>query len=317
MQWLVSGSQSSASVAGDEQGMYSVSGLEEGEYQVSVTDMQRFSPYTTTYNIRGSATFDIDFRAGTVRGRVLDSGTNEPIGNVNVQFRTTTPGTEMRATRAALSDPNGNFSLDFVHPGSYVITASREGYGNVVQEMSFTDAGRDDLELRLSRNDGVALNIVDARDGRTLSAQVIVFDAQGRVVHDSRGMFRFGDAAKEMRLPLAPGTYQATIFVPEYAARHVSITSPSSPTVTVTPGGSIVVRSKHNIRRRMRVLDASGMVYPRFSVMPFTRDLPPGTLPIEHVAPGSYTLVLLNDDESPAATVPVVVREGETVTVDL
>jgi protocatechuate 3,4-dioxygenase beta subunit len=312
-----SGSQTSASVAADEQGMYSVSGLEEGEYNVSVTDMQRYSPYMTTYSIRGSANFDIEFRAGTVRGRILDAGTNEPVGNVNVQFRTTTPGSEMRATRAALSDNNGNFSLDFVHPGSYVITASREGYGNVVQEMSFTDAGRDDLELRLSRNDGVALNIVDARDGRTLSAQVMVFDGQGRLVHDSRGIFRFGDAAKEMRLPLAPGTYQATIFVPEYAARHISITSPSSPTVAVTPGGTIVVRSKHNVRRRMRVLDASGMVYPRFNVMPFTRDLPPGTLPIEHIAPGSYTLVLLNDDETAASTVPVVVREGETVTVDL
>jgi protocatechuate 3,4-dioxygenase beta subunit len=312
-----SGSQSSASVSTDEQGMYSVSGLEEGEYNVGVTDMQRFSPYTTTYTVRGSATYDIDFKAASVRGRVIDAGTNEALDNATIQFRSAATGIDMRGGRTAMTDSNGVFSLDFVNPGPYVISASREGFGNSVQELTITESGREDLELRLSRNDGVVLTIVDARDGRSLSGQVIVFDAQGRQVYDSRGNFRFGDAAKEMRLPLAPGAYSATIFVPDYAPRHMSITSPSSPSIAVTPGGTILVRSQHNTRRRMRLVDASGMAYPRFMTTPFTRELPPGTLPIEHVAPGSYTLVLLNDDETPAGTQPVTIREGETVTVDL
>jgi hypothetical protein len=120
-----------------------------------------------------------------------------------------------------------------------------------------------------------------------------------------------------MRLPLSPGSYSATIFVSDYAPRHVNLTSPSTPTVDVTPGGTILVRSKHNTRRRMRLVDAAGMAYPRYMGTPFTRDLPPGTVTIDRVAPGSYTLVLLNDDESVAGTQPVSVREGETVTVDL
>ncbi|HYC88141.1 MAG TPA: carboxypeptidase-like regulatory domain-containing protein [Thermoanaerobaculia bacterium] len=315
-----SGGGASASVTADEQGMYTVTGLEEGEYSVSVIDSQRYSPYTTTYTVRGSATFDIDFKAANVRGRVIDSATNEPLENVNIQFRSTATGSEMRGMRTAMTDSNGVFTVDFVNPGAYIITASRDGFGNSVQEMTFTDAGRDDLELRLSRNDGVVLSIIDARDGRTLSGQVVVFDPQGRQVYDSRGNFRFGDSPKEMRLPLAPGSYTATIWVPDYTSVTTSFSSPSPQPVTVrvTPGGTIVVRSKHSVRRRMRLLDASGAAYPRvMSATPFTRDLPPGTVNIDHVAPGSYTLVLLNDDESTAATQPVVVREGETVVVDL
>jgi protocatechuate 3,4-dioxygenase beta subunit/uncharacterized GH25 family protein len=312
-----SGAQSSASVSTDDQGQYTVSGLEEGEYNVAVMDVQRFSPYNTTYNVRGSATFDIDYKAASVRGRVLDGATNEPVDNATVQFRASTPGGEMRGMRTALTDSNGVFTVDFVNPGSYIITASRDGFGNTTQDVLLTDAGRDDLELKLSRNDGVKMSIVDARDGRALSGQVLVFDGQGRVVYDSQGAMRFGDAAKEMRLPLAPGSYTATVMAFNYAPIHVTLSSPSSPTVSLTPGGTILVRSKHNERRRMRLLDSRGVPYPRFGAMPMPRDLPPGTATLERIAPGAYTLVLLNDDDSPAATQPVSVREGETATVDL
>ncbi|HVG22857.1 MAG TPA: carboxypeptidase regulatory-like domain-containing protein [Thermoanaerobaculia bacterium] len=312
-----SGSQPSAAVSTDEQGLYSVSGLGEGEYSVSVTDVQRFSPFMTTYQVRGSATYDIDFKAGTVRGRVIDAATNEPVNNATVQFRASMPGQEMRGGRTVVTDSNGVFTVDFVHAGSYVVSASRDGYGNAVLETTFGESGRDDLELKLSRNDGVTVTLVDARDQSTLSGQVAVFDAQGRPVYDSRANFRFGDAAKEMRLPLAPGSYTATIFVQDYAPMHVTLTSPSTPRFMMSPGGTILVRSKYDVRRRIRLLDASGMPYPRVGTMPMIRDVPPGTIPLEHIAPGSYTLVLLNDDDTPAASQTVVVRERQTVTVDL
>ncbi|HUR82647.1 MAG TPA: carboxypeptidase regulatory-like domain-containing protein [Thermoanaerobaculia bacterium] len=313
-----SGSQASAAANTDEQGMYSVAGLEEGEYNVTVTDIQRFSPYNTTYTVRGSGTFDIDFKAASVRGRVIDAATNEPVDNASVQFRATAAGVDFRGVRAAMTDSAGAFSIDFVNPGSYQITASRDGYGNVTEDVTLGESGSENIELKLSRNDGVALNIVDGRDGRALSGMVTVFDAQGRIAYDTRGIMRFGDSsAHETRLPIAPGSYTATVMVPEYAPRSISITSPSKPTISMTPGGTILVRSRHNQRKRMRLLDSSGMWYPRWSATPIPRDLPPGTATLEHIAPGSYTLVLLNDDDSAAGTQSVSVREGETVTVDL
>ena len=312
-----SGSQSSASVATDEQGAYTVSGLEEGEYNVAVVDVQRFSPYNTTYSVRGSSTFDIDYKAASVRGRVIDAGTGEAVENATVQFRSSSPGNEMRGTRTSVTDSTGMFIIDFVNPGSYVITASREGFGNAMQDLVLGDSGRDDLELKLSRNDGVTLSVVDARDGRAINGLVFVYDTQGRLVYDSQTAMRFGDAAKELRLPLSPGSYRATVMSFNYAPVHINVQSPSSPRISLSPGGTIVVRSRHNERRRMRLLDSSGMPYPRIGAMPMPRDLPPGTATFEHIAPGAYTLILLNDDESPASTQSVSVREGETVTVDL
>jgi len=312
-----SGAQSSASVSTDEQGLYTVSGVEEGEYNVSVVDVQRFSPYNTTYTVRGSSTFDIDYKAGSVRGRVIDASTNEAIENATVQFRSSTPGSEMRGTRTSVTDSNGVFTIDFVNPGSYIINASRDGFGNTMQDLVLGESGRDELELELSRNDGVTLTIVDARDGRTINGIAWVYDGQGRLVYDSQSAMRFGDAARELRLPLAPGSYSATVTSFNYAPVQVSIQSPSPAKVALSPGGTIVVRSRHNERRRMRLLDSRGMPYPRFGVAPMPRDLPPGTATLEHIAPGAYTLVLLNDDDSTATMTQVRVREGETVTVEL
>jgi large repetitive protein len=311
------GSQTSASVTADEQGVYQVSGLESGEYTVMVVDSQRFSPYSTTYNVRGGGTFDIDFKAASIRGRVVNAGTNEPIADASVQFRPAQVTLGNNMPRSAVTDPSGGFAIDFVPPGSYVVTASREGFGNQVLDLQVGDGGRDDIELKLNRNDGVTLKVVDGRDGRALSAMLVVFDMQGRVVHENRMYFRGTDAVSDTKVPLSPGQYIATVSSMGYAPRTATFSSPSSQTVSLTPGGTIRVRSKHSTRRRMRLHDASGMHYPRFSPRPLPYDLPPGTIPFEHIAPGAYTLQLLNDDESVASTTQVIVREGEVVEVEL
>jgi hypothetical protein len=311
------GSQTSASVTADEQGSYQVSGLESGEYTVMVVDSQRFSPYSTTYNVRGAGTFDIEFKAASIRGRVVNAGTNEAIPDASVQFRPAQAAAGFTMPRSAVTDPSGGFAIDFVPPGSYVVTASREGFGNQVLELQVGDGGRDDVELKLNRNDGVTLKVVDARDGRALSAMLVVFDMQGRVVHENRMFFRGTDAVSDTKVPLSPGQYIATVSSSGYAPRTATFSSPSAQTVSLTPGGTIVVRSKHSTRRRMRLHDASGMHYPRFSPRAFPYDLPPGTVPLEHIAPGAYTLQLLNDDESVAETKQVIVREGEVVEVEI
>jgi len=309
------GGRTGAGVTADDQGMYRVSGLEAGEYRVSVNDMQRGGAYSTTYTLRGSATFDIDYKSGMVRGRVIDASSNEPVADASVTLRATSG--DARTNRSAMTDPSGSFVLEHVPAGSYAITAGGNGYGNQMLDLTLGEAGRDGLELKLSRNDGVTLRVVDARDGRPLSAMVTVFDPQGRIVHDNRMMFG-GPDPSEIRLPVAPGSYTATVTTTMYAPRSISFTSPSTQTVAMTPGGTILVQSKHSTRRRIRLLDASGMLYPRLGQPITTRDLMPGTLPLERVAPGTYTLQLLEtDSDAILATTQVVVREGETVPVSI
>jgi hypothetical protein len=103
-----------------------------------------------------------------------------------------------------------------------------------------------------------------------------------------------------------------------YAQRTVTVQSPSKQTVTLTPGGTLVLQSKHSERRRIRLIDSSGATYPRTGAQrAFSFELPPGTLPLENIAAGAYTVQLLNDDETVAASKQVVVREGMTERVDI
>lgn len=77
--------QTYASATTDEQGLYSLTGAEEEEYTVQVLDVNRATPYSTAYTVRGSATFDVDYRTSSVRGTVMDAETSEPLANASIQ----------------------------------------------------------------------------------------------------------------------------------------------------------------------------------------------------------------------------------------
>lgn len=312
------GSAPSGNATTDEQGQYSISGLEPGEHMVWIRDFARGGSYNTTYTVRGSDTYDVEYKAGSVRGRVVSASTNEGINGATVQLKPAATSDFRGSSYSAAADPNGNFVIEFVPPGAYTVTAGGEGYANDVSEMTFGEAGRENLELKLMRNEGVKVKVVDLRDGRALAGIVVAFNRGGGVAHDSRGSMRFGDSAPEdVSVPLPPGSYTATVSAFNYAPRSVTITSPSTPTVALTPGGTIRLTSKHSQRRRFRLLDSTGTHYPRWETRPAPGFLMPGMIPMEHIAPGVYTLQLLNDDETVADTTQVMVREGETVDVSI
>ena len=314
-----SSTQSTGSASTDEQGQYSVSGLEPGEYAVYVMDIQRFSPYQTTYEVRGSATFDIEYKASAVRGRVMSSE-GDPVVDARVTLRPST-SEGFRVDMGASSDVNGAFTLDSVAPGTYMVSADKSGYGNHVTEVTVTDDGAPEVELRLSKNPGVTLKVVDARDGRTLSAMIYVFDAAGRFVQDSG--FRFGggmDSAADAKLSLAPGSYVATVTSMGYAPLTVNLTAPGSQTIPLSPGGRVVIKSSRSDVQRIRLVDARGMRYPRLPNRPPASDLAPNpaVMQLDNVAPGTYAIeVMTNNDTTVVKSIPVTVREGATVEVNV
>jgi len=313
-------SQSMSAGSTDEEGRYSITGLEQGEYNVMVMDMQRLSPYSTTYTVRGSGTFDIDYKANALRGRVIDAATNMPIADANVQLRTNDGGASgFRGTRAAMTDAGGTFVFDGVSPGSYVANATKDGFGNEAMNLMIGETAPDDLELKMSRNDGVVLKVVDARDGRTLDAIVSVYDMQGRLVHENRMFFGGAEGASDAKLPLAAGNYTASVSSMGYAMRAVSFQSPSTQTVALTPGGALSIRSKHSSRARVRLIDSSGAAYPRYGTRPSSTELnpSPGTTLMEHLEPGTYTLQLLGDNDVALDSVRVTVLEGQTMTAEI
>jgi uncharacterized GH25 family protein len=312
------GSRGSGTSPTDSDGRYSVTGLEKGEYSVMVSDSQRGgTPYSTTYQVHGTATWDIDYKTNTLRGRVLDRSTNEPLPNVTVALRNASGTEGPRYTRSGLTDATGAFLVDTIPPGSYIATATKEGFANESKELYVTESATPDLEFSLGRNAGVVLTVVDARDGRSLSARAVAFDMQGRIADETRMVFGGGDTGS-ITLNVAPGSYIATISANGYAPRQVTIQSPSTQTVALSPGGTVQLRSKHDQPMRIRLIDASGAPYPRFSISMPSRDLlpSPGTTTMSNIAAGTYTLQLMSG-EVVVDSKRLVVMEGQTVSEEI
>jgi len=302
----------------DEEGMYSIAGLDDAEYNVNVMDLQRFGSYSTTYQVTGSATFNIDYKANVLRGRVIDAMTNTPLANANVQLRSADSTEGFRGAKAATTDAGGTFVLD-VTPGSYIANASKDGYGNDSRTVMIGDRQPEDLEFKISRSEGVTLKVVDARGGRSLDASASVYNSQGQLVPDSRMPFPISEGGADLKLNLAPGRYTASVSAFGYATRTIAFDSPSVQTVPMTPGGTLMVRSKQSTRARVRLIDSSGAPYPRSSMRPTWFDLSPspGTTPIEHIAPGTYTLQLLGDNDSVLDSERVTISEGQTTSTEM
>jgi uncharacterized GH25 family protein len=303
--------QTYASGSTDEQGQYTVSGVEEGDYSVEVIDMQRYSPYTTAYTVRGSATFDVEFSTSAIRGTVVDAATSEPLPNAEIQVNAAAPTESFRMARGATTDAAGTFMLESVPPGNYVVRSSKSGYGTDTREVTLSERP-EELQVKMSRSDSITLKIVDARDGRPLGGMVWVYDAQGRIVYDTMRMFRGDSDAGEMSLPLAPGSYTATVTANNYASVNIAVQSPSpARSIALTPGGRLLIRSKHSMNRLVRLIDANGLPYGRFNNPRPSRELlpQPGTTQITNVAPGTYTLQLL-DGERVVDSTEVTVQEG-------
>ncbi|HEX7190558.1 MAG TPA: carboxypeptidase-like regulatory domain-containing protein [Thermoanaerobaculia bacterium] len=294
----------------DDSGNYTASGLSDGSYGVMVMDTQRMNPYSIHYDVHGSATFDIDIKTATLTGHVTDAGSGDPVDKARIQMKSKETGFGgMISTRGATTDSSGNFTIDSVTPGTYTITADKDGYGNDVRDVAMTESGAAPVQLTIAPANGVTLTVVDARDGQPLNPAINVFDSAGRNVYQSifRGM---PTGSSSTSIPLSPGQYTATVAAMNYAPRSVSFTSPSSQTVQLTPGGSIIVTAKNTDNtRRARLIDANGAVYARPFSPDATYPIPGTNNTISNIAPGTYRMqVLVNG--AIVNTVTVTVAEG-------
>jgi protocatechuate 3,4-dioxygenase beta subunit len=305
--------QTTARTTTNSNGEYQVSGLDDATYNVSIVDLQRSAPYNGSYQVRGSGTYDIDIKSASLRGRVIDSDGNA-VADAMVSLREKTDTGSRFAMRGAQTDVSGVFIIDNVSAGSYSVSAEKNGYGTKAVDTIVDDNGGD-VEIRLAKEAGVTLRVVDARDGRLLTPRVHVTDSRDVAVYDPPFM---GGSAEPIKLPLQSGTYRALIMAQGYAAQTVTITSPSSPTIGMTPGGSIIVQSKGSGLRRARLLGSDGKDYIRgYGPTIFTIDPSPGVTVLNNIAPGMYILQILGDGNQVTATAPVSVIDGQQASVSI
>lgn len=295
----------------DADGMYEAPGLEAGEYNVMVFDMARMSSFQTSTSVRGSGTFDLEIQGKRVGGRVVDASTNQPIESAAVVLE---PTAGMRfGGYPTTTGADGGFSFEDVAPGSYQLRASKDGFGQEVRDLSLSESSQEDLELRLHSSDGVSIRVVDARDGRELRGFVSIVDGAGRVAWE--GVFDPSGKGSTV-VPLAAGSYRSLVNVNGYAPRTFSINAPSGlVTIGVSPGGSLRIEGLSE-RRLARILESNGEPWRR------SRWSLPPEFPIDSagarfdaIAPGSYTLEILDGSGASASRKPFTIVEGQATVV--
>ncbi|HEV2722981.1 MAG TPA: carboxypeptidase regulatory-like domain-containing protein [Thermoanaerobaculia bacterium] len=307
--------QTNATTQTDGTGYYELSGLADGPYSVQVIDFNRLAPYWTSYNVSGSGTFDVEIRTANVRGRVLDATNDQPLNQARVEIRPVGSDTPIN-TQATTTDASGNFSLPAVPLGSYQVSADMEGYGHTLKDLQVQDAPPD-VELKLSPSAGIVLNVVDGRDGRLLAAQPRVVDMQGRAIDTG---FRFTNTPEPLKIDVSPGTYRVTLYAANYAAKTITVPAPSSQNVAMTPGGTLLIKSKSSASNlRVRLIDGNGLPYGRMGFSEGTYPLlaSPAMTTLPNVAPGVYRLDVLDTTDRVVNSTSVTISDGVPTTVEI
>jgi protocatechuate 3,4-dioxygenase beta subunit len=293
----------------DEDGRYSIEGLSDGNYVVQVSG-QGVS-HRKAFAVSGDTNGDIDVPMISISGVVTDSGSNEPIEGASVQAESGAEAGPYSIKRAT-TDSRGFYLIDNVDPGNYQVSARKEGYQLKTQPVSVSGSAAE-VNLSLARGDGLAVRAVDGLTGLPLSWLVVLAYSSSGTVAFSGGVPL--DAEGRGEIPsLTPGQYTLSLSAAGYAQRSFPVQVPSGTlAITLTPGGRLDIRTNVDVNARM--VDATGAPYGAWSRRDRMFSFGPPGLVMDHIAPGSYRLVV--DGSEGESSYPFSIAEGQTTTVQI
>lgn len=287
----------------DARGVYEITGILPGQYNVFVGNSRR--SYETEHRVTGSGTFDISIDRDLVSGRVVDAD-GKPIVDASIELARATTREVLNSVK---SDGAGAFSVE-LPAGEYIATASAEGYLAAVQRVQ---AGAP-FEITLNRGAGLEVRLVDARTNRAMNGYVVAVDANGTQYRP----FETKDVIH--KLPLAPGSYRVSASADGYASQSMRVTAPAQGPITfpLTPGGTLVIRTQRAAAEVVKLVMPNGEEYVQChcnGIAAIRLSGPVTTVP--HVAPGSYTMQVLDGDGRVLTSHPVTIIEGQTATAEI
>ncbi len=232
-----------ASTAGygttDSSGSCRLTGLKGGTYNVTVQSMVIGSAAPDQkIDLNGDQTLEFVLPAGNLAGRVVGSGSGQPLADVQVQTRTMSADGTSGITHDATTDSSGRFRLTGLEAGPISLTAQKRGF--LVETRTVTADTDQDLVIELARGDGLD---VTGRDGllgtplETFTARV--FDGAGAELPTSYVLL---DSAGVGEIPsLKPGSYSIIAASRGFAPvtyDGVPVPGPAL-AVRLTPGGTL------------------------------------------------------------------------------
>ena len=295
----------------DRDGHYQVN-LAPGPYRVTVAG--RGVSYETEYVAVESGPFDIDVTGGALRGRAVQAGTDTPVSGVDVSLWLV-GGDENAPVNTLQTSAQGGFEAPILREGRYRVVTGKKGFGQQVREVEISRGATADVLIELQPAAGVSVKVSDARDGRTLEAIVVVRDGAKRIVANKHAG---QDADGAVSIPLADGPYVLSTSASGYGTKTLPITAPAKGLqVGLTPGGTLVIESARNLRGRIRLVQPDGEEYVRCWCNGIADiKLQGRRTTVDHVAPGSYTIELVDGPETFPPR-PVVISEDQTATVTI
>lgn len=273
------------------EGVYEASGLSAGAYKIIVRQFTGASILREDYTVGGDARHDIDIRASSIRGKVLDANSSAPLADTIIVI-------DAGGARAT-TDSAGNFVLDVEGDGAYTVRAQRQRYQSASRDVTVANGQTAPVELRLESADAATVRVMDVTTGRPVEAYVGVTDGAHKQVYTAQGSSDDGVA----RIYVAPGTYSLIVRVNGYAPENATLVVPGPEVrVLVMRGGTVVLQSKSAAHVRGGLTRAGGLPIPIFDRA-------------VNVPPGSYTLEVVGESGKGSTKYPVTVIDGQTTIV--
>jgi len=287
----------------DAAGAFSVSVDHPGAYELRVTD-ERFRTAAAQARAPGQGV-RIVVEPGVAIAGVLVDAQGKPCPSAEVSaYRTGTALDEVAAVRAQVTDERGEFTLQGLDPGSYVVTATLTDPGGDWFASIAVDAPAARAVLRFERRGQISGRVVDASSKPVASAEVIASTDEdpnqaeellrgrcnARIVTDAQGRFTLtGLRDAEFELSVRSDGYRQENGHAPLKAR---------------PGGAeLVVRLRRMPMIRGRVLNAGGIPLDSFFADNEPVENPEGKFEISADEPGERTMVFAAQGAAPVTRV--------------
>lgn len=239
---------------------------------------------------------EIQLRAGTVSGNVLDSSSRAPVAGALLALR---PLEGADFMIASTSEEDGSFLLPKVPEGRYRLAARADGYTSTEQEVEVAGAGVAGLDVKLAPTQGLDL-IVRLASGQPPQWVHLRATASGTLSETRRV-----GADGRLRLATLPaGEWDLWIAAPGGASLQTKVRAPGKTvTIDLPPAGRLSVQVPELAESSLLATVAvSGESRQPFSTLTFGGEissswpLKAGTAVVEGLPAGLWTVTVLAPD---------------------
>ncbi len=283
-------------------GIFLLQGVSEGPQQLSVSASGH--RHEQQVDVREGQELIVELPTGEVSGQVHDAESGEPLAGVTIELRgledpgTPTAGKQNRSPYRVTSDSMGVFVLHAVDSGPYRLSAKHKGYGWQMTDLEVGSQLLDGVDLALSPSEGLVLR-VSRNDGSDLRVvDIALFDQVGRRVLMTGQSIDADGRAHFVDVPI--GAWQLWVRSMDTAWARLNVRIPSEEiSVELAEGAMMIFRVPESVE------DWQGFVV---NLRDAQGQSPPGTRGIETILvlegkgyvgnlwPGRWTLELSHPD---------------------